>query len=39
MADDYISIAGHGCELLVGDKVVEKTGAVNTIVYNIAEIR
>lgn len=39
MADDYISIAGHACELLDDDKVIEKAGAVNIIVYKIAEIR
>jgi len=37
MADDYISIAGHACELLDDDKVIEKAGAFNTIVYKIAE--
>jgi hypothetical protein len=30
VADDYISIAGHACELLDDDKVIEKAGAVNT---------
>jgi len=39
MADDYISIAGHACELLDDDKEIEKAGAVNIIVYKIAEIR